>query len=79
MLLGLDDVIDAAVFGVPDERLGQIVAGALVGPVDLDIVSAAVRAELSAYKVPTRWLVLDTLPRNQQGKVDRNELRRLLT
>ena len=79
VLLALDDVIDAAVFGVPDERLGQIVAGALVGPVDLDIVSAAVRAELSAYKVPTRWLVLDSLPRNEQGKVDRNELRRLLT
>ncbi|MEM8707642.1 MAG: long-chain fatty acid--CoA ligase [Actinomycetota bacterium] len=74
-LLSLDGVIDAAVFGVDDERLGQVVAAAVVGDVEPDVLRPLVRARLSGYKVPERWLVLDDLPRNANGKVDRNELR----
>ncbi|MEM9467928.1 MAG: AMP-binding protein [Actinomycetota bacterium] len=74
-LLQLDGVRDAAVFGVDDARLGQIVAAAVVGPVEPDDLTVEVRARLSGYKVPTVWLVLDELPRNTAGKVDRDELR----
>jgi len=77
-LLALDGVADVAVFGVPDERLGNIVAAAVVGDVDVDTLSPAVRSTLSGYKVPEAWIHLDTLPHNQNGKVDRSTLRAML-
>ena len=77
VLLELDGVDDAAVFGVDDDRLGQLVAAAFVGAADPDDVALRARAELSGYKVPQRWLTLETLPRNANGKIDRAALRRL--
>ncbi|MEM9202016.1 MAG: AMP-binding protein [Actinomycetota bacterium] len=77
-LLELDGVDDVAVFGVDDDRLGQDIAAAIIGTADPDEVAVAARRTISGYKVPRRWLTLDALPRNANGKVDRNELRRLL-
>ena len=66
-------VAACAVVGVPDERLGERVGAAIErrpgGDVDLDAVVAHCRANLAAYKVPERWVVVDRLPRNQMGKV----------
>ena len=71
----LDGVADAAVFGLPDERLGDIVAAAVVGDADVEALGTALRSTLSGYKVPEHWLRVDTLPRNANGKVDRAALR----
>jgi acyl-coenzyme A synthetase/AMP-(fatty) acid ligase len=42
-----------------------------------------IRAELSrhvpAYMLPTQWMELDHLPKNQNGKTDRPKLRELFT
>jgi long-chain acyl-CoA synthetase len=78
------DVHEAAVFGVPHDRLGEEVAaavlpraGALVTVVDLQ---DHVRARLAPFKVPTRILILDApLPRNASGKILKRELRDDLT
>lgn len=82
VLLTCDGVRGAAVFGVPDERLGERVA-ALVEPVPgaavtADDLAAACRAQLARYKVPERWGVVDALPRNAMGKVVRPALPALL-
>ena len=77
-LLALDGVADAAVFGVPDDRLGQIVAAAVVGDAAVETLGPALRSTLSGYKVPAAWLRLDTLPRNPNGKVDRSALRAMV-
>ena len=79
VLLALDGVDDVAVFGVADERLGQVVAAAVVGTEDTDRLAAEARAALSGYKVPERWLSVSALPRNANGKVDRRALQRRLT
>lgn len=82
VLLTLPGVEAAAVFGVPDERLGERVA-ALVqrvpggAPSTADL-AAACRRELAAYKVPERWGLVDVLPRNAMGKVIRPALPALL-
>jgi long-chain acyl-CoA synthetase len=63
----------SSVVGLPDERLGERVAAAVEpaagAVVDLTAVDGHCRANLAAYKVPERWLVVDRLPRNQMGKV----------
>ncbi|HEY8544229.1 MAG TPA: class I adenylate-forming enzyme family protein, partial [Acidimicrobiales bacterium] len=73
-------VHEAAVFGVPHERLGEEVAAAVVpkagATVDTDELTAFLKARLAAFKVPTRWLVSDQpLPRNAAGKFLKRELR----
>jgi long-chain acyl-CoA synthetase len=73
-------VHEAAVFGVPHERLGEEVAAA-VHPkpgtaIDVAELQAFVGERLAPFKVPTTVLVLDEpLPRNAAGKMLKRELR----
>jgi acyl-CoA synthetase (AMP-forming)/AMP-acid ligase II len=73
-------VAEAAVIGVPDERWGERVTAVIVpapdAHVDEDALVARCRAALAAYKIPRRVVIVDTLPRNATGKVDKPELRR---
>lgn len=74
------DVLDAAVFGIPHDLLGeevgaavQVRAGATTTPAEL---RSHVAERAAAYKVPTTVVVLtDPLPRNPTGKVLKSELR----
>ncbi|MDG1367405.1 MAG: hypothetical protein P8P85_10135, partial [Acidimicrobiales bacterium] len=77
VLLAIDGIDDAAVFGLDDDRLGQRVAAAIVGRLEPDAARKAARQSLSGYKVPESWLVLDEIPRNAGGKVDRPALQAL--
>jgi acyl-CoA synthetase (AMP-forming)/AMP-acid ligase II len=72
----------SAVFGIPDERLGERVV-AVVELVegaewDEEAVRARCLAELAKYKVPERIVVVDALPRNAMGKVVRTDLPSML-
>jgi hypothetical protein len=78
-------VAEVAVFGVPDERLGQQVA-ALVQFRDsadpkagLAAVEELCRAELARYKVPATWSAVDAFPLNPMGKIIRAGLAALLS
>ena len=74
------DVTEAAIIGVPDERLGENV-GAVVrlrpdSTLDGDGIRAHVADRLAAFKVPAHvWIVEQSLPRNASGKVLKRELR----
>ena len=58
---------EAAVFGVPDERWGEVVVAAVVPQAGAtlaeDEVVEHVRSQLAGYKKPRHVLVLDELPR----------------
>jgi len=73
-------VHEAAVFGVPHERLGEEVAAAVVprdgATVDTGELETFLGERLAPFKVPSRWLVLDDpLPRNAAGKFLKRDLR----
>ena len=73
-------VYEAAVFGVPHERLGEEVAAAVFprsgATVTADELQDHVRSRLAAFKVPSRiWIVGEPLPRNASGKFLKRELR----
>ena len=72
------DVRDVAVFGVDDERWGQRVCAAVVGPVTTEELTALAAERLSPPKRPKDYFVLDQLPRTATGKVRRLELPGLL-
>src|SRR3954454_9306572 len=69
-------VVDAAVVGVPDDRLGEVPVAFVVArdPIDDAALDALCRAHLAPYKVPVRFERIDDLPRNEAGKVVKREL-----
>ena len=77
-LLAHDDVLEAAVYGVPHPRLGQGVGGAVVlkagartTPREL---SAFLADRLAPFKLPRRLRIVTELPRGKSGKVLRTAL-----
>lgn len=74
------DVHEAAVFGIPHERLGEEVACAVMPRKGREIDAIALREHVSAhlapFKVPTIYeIVKDPLPRNASGKILKKDLR----
>jgi malonyl-CoA/methylmalonyl-CoA synthetase len=68
----------AAVVGVPSERWGEEVVAFVVPTegdgVDEEDLSAHAREHISAYKCPKRFFAVRNLPRNEVGKVLKEEL-----
>jgi malonyl-CoA/methylmalonyl-CoA synthetase len=75
----LDGVLESAVFGVAHPDFGEGVTAAVVAKPGVTLSEAnlidAVKLRLARYKIPKRVLLLDELPRNAMGKVQKNILR----
>ena len=67
-------VRDAVVVGVPDSRFGERICAVVEpdGAIELDLadLSAHVRERLAAYKAPRELVVVDSIGRAPNGKVD---------
>jgi acyl-CoA synthetase (AMP-forming)/AMP-acid ligase II len=77
-LMRLDGVVDLAVVGVPDARLGEVGRAFVVrrdGALGPETVLDFARERLANFKVPRRVDFVDALPRNLGGKVLKTELR----
>lgn len=81
-------IVSACVFAVPDLEWGQRVVAAIVtdaSTYEPDVLRTRMNEELASHKQPKRIVVLDALPLNRSGKIDRaavvtrfeNELREI--
>jgi HIP---CoA ligase len=81
VLARLDGVVDCAVIGVPDERLGEVGRAFLVARPDSGLdeksVIAYTRGYLANFKAPRSVRFVDALPRNAGGKVVKPQLREM--
>ncbi|MBM3270332.1 MAG: acyl--CoA ligase [Candidatus Sericytochromatia bacterium] len=75
VLLECPGVREVAVFGVPDPRLGEEVAAAVVGSATDDELWDFCAARLGEFETPRTWHHVEALPRGATGKVLRRVLR----
>ena len=78
----LPGVVDSAVAGAPDERLGEVPVAVVVADDELGSIAdlqTLLRNELARYEIPRRIVRVPALPRTENGKVDRPGVIRMVT
>jgi acyl-CoA synthetase (AMP-forming)/AMP-acid ligase II len=73
-LLGHPAVAEAVVYGIPDDRYGQVVGSAVVlrdADATVDALLAHCRERVAPFKVPRVVHVVESIPRTPTGKVQR--------
>lgn len=76
-ILATQQVQDVCILGVPDSDWGQVVTAVYVpGSVEVEpaTLKSAIASQLAAYKHPKLWVAVNSLPRNAQGKINREQL-----
>ncbi len=72
-------VVESAVIGIPHKDFGEAVTAVVVRHKQANLDSKAMLAELekrlAKFKLPKRLIIVDDLPRNAMGKVQKNVLR----
>ncbi len=75
----MDGVLESAVIGVPHPDFGEAVTAVVVprqgAALNESAIIAALKSKIANFKVPKRVHVVDELPRNTMGKVQKNLLR----
>jgi acyl-CoA synthetase (AMP-forming)/AMP-acid ligase II len=76
ILLAHPAVVDAACFGIPDEKYGEEVAAAVAvsGDADEAALIAHCRERVAAFKVPRVIHILEQIPRTATGKLQRRRV-----
>lgn len=79
VLAAVPGVAEAAIFPVSSDSAGEAVGAAVVataGGIDAGALRRTVRQRIGPHAVPWRVVVIDELPRNATGKVDKQALAR---
>ncbi|XP_024519884.1 malonate--CoA ligase [Selaginella moellendorffii] len=87
MLLEHPDISECAVLGIPDKDYGEVIAAVVIldteNQSDVKMTLPQLRdwalKRMAPYKIPQRLHVWESLPRNAMGKVNKKELKSLLT
>jgi len=71
-------VAESCVVGKQDGRWGELPIAFIVGNVEIKQLKVFCKSKLSTYKVPRKFIQIDSIPKNILGKVERKKLRELL-
>ncbi|RJQ63522.1 MAG: o-succinylbenzoate--CoA ligase [Stygiobacter sp.] len=78
-LLSLPGIQDKFVFGMEDEKWGQIVCAAIVCEnLSESEIKSQLKEKLAGFKIPKKFFFVEEIPRNEMGKIKRAELLRRL-
>ncbi|MBB4577581.1 malonyl-CoA synthase [Rhizobium lentis] len=76
---GIEGVVESAVIGLPHPDFGEAVTAVVVTETSANVseaaIAASVGARLARFKHPKRVILIEDLPRNAMGKVQKNVLR----
>ncbi|MEE2034881.1 acyl-CoA synthetase [Rhodococcus chondri] len=82
-ILDLPGVVGCAVFGVPDEKWGEVGRAAVTLAEGATLTDAEffshLTGRLAKYKIPASLIVLDEIPRNATGKIRKDKLRAMFS
>ena len=87
VLLDVDEILQAAVVGIPDPVFGeQVIATVVASETGSSMSESELKAvlqkqadqHLANYKIPRQFIVVDELPRNPSGKVLKTKLREVV-
>ena len=76
LLLEQRGVEEAAVVGVPDDVRGELPVAYVVGEFEAEDLERACREQLASFKVPRRFVKVQSIPRTALGKVQKHLLPR---
>jgi long-chain acyl-CoA synthetase len=75
----MPEISDCAVFGIPDEEFGEVVAAAVEARDGVTVTEADVldflRPRVATYKLPRHVDIVEQLPREASGKILKRKLR----
>ena len=78
-LIGCPGVLDCAVFGVPDEEMGESLTAAILPEPGAEVgaaqVEAWLRPRIAGFKIPRSVSLMQDFPRDDNGKVAKRKLR----
>jgi len=74
-IYGVSGVEEAAVVGVPDDRLGERIVAFVVGDTAPGDVEDQLRGQLTDYKIPKEFRIVEELPKTSTRKIDKVALR----
>ncbi len=78
-LNAMPGVAESAVVGVPDADFGEVGVAVVIAKSGVDLnpqaILAALKSNIANFKIPKRCELVDELPRNAMGKVQKNLLR----
>jgi long-chain acyl-CoA synthetase len=83
VVASMDDILECACIGVPDEKSGEAVMLFVVlkpdTNLDEDEILTWCKKQLAAYKIPRRFEFVQDLPKSNVGKILRRELRDMIS
>jgi|GEM_PF-5834943 len=78
-----DGVLEVSVIGIPDDTWGEVVVAAVVLSETKAATTESLQKhcveKLAKFKQPKQYYALDALPRNALGKIQSEDLRKLIT
>ena len=81
VILATGLVKDVCIIGLTDAKWGQVITAVYVAKfpnISEEEINSKIEHQLSKYKLPKYWVKLEKLPRNAQGKVNYEELKKSL-
>ncbi|MBE9054493.1 2-succinylbenzoate--CoA ligase [Sphaerospermopsis sp. LEGE 08334] len=73
-------VIDVCVIGIPDKNWGEALTAIYIPKhpnISILDIETQLKDKLSKFKIPKYWISLPKLPRNEQGKINRQQLQQI--